>query len=565
MASPVALARPTALPFPRAFPPAGRQYYGGARADDAPSGAALDEAEVIELAARLLLARSEAERDHLLAATLTHAAHRAGSVLTASLGRTLGGALKPVAARALDRAGPNDPAFGWELEGLATDDRAFAAAQRFVRLAGEAARHAAAAGATEGEVAAPPRRKALSALAAAAEVHAPGLLPGLTGRPAQSGTWVRRGRVIELHGASRVPAPRLTVSRHRPQPVPIAPFEYDPEMEYFLGGLVRSVGRAVGSAAKFVGRTVTSAAHAVGDLSSSVADTLGKVPFIGAGLKGLYGFTYGALIQSVDSAVSGVRLDKVLSRHLESQIKNVKEVAPYVQTVIAFVPGIGPGVSGAISAGLSLAQGRPIDEALVDAAAGALPGGALAKSMAKMAFAAASGKPLSDIAIAALPLAPAAKDGLKAGLRVATDVAQGKPVDKALLSEANRQIERLPAAYRKAAQIGVALGQGKKLQDIAVQQLPNMIGVGGPLAKAGQKIAMSSPILRQARGLVAKGQHGFDVAQGLMAHAAVPHQLSRARSAFKGEALKGFDRAVALRVGRIAPPRGRPPALARMR
>jgi outer membrane protein OmpA-like peptidoglycan-associated protein len=311
------------------------------------------------------------------------------------------------------------------------------------------------------------------------------------------------------------------------------------------------------NAAKTVGRAVESASHAVADLSSSVADTLGKVPLIGPGLKGLYGYTYGAAIASADNVVSGVRLDKVASRHFESQVQNVKQIAPYVQTIISLVPGIGPGISGAISAGLTLAQGRPIDEALVDAAAGALPGGAMARSMAKAAFAAASGKPLSEIAVSALDMPPAAQEALKAGVRVASDLAQGKRVDKSVLDEANRQIDRLPPELRTAAQVGVALGQGKNLQDIAARQLPRLIAVGGPLAAAGQKIASQSPIVRQARGLVAKGQHGFDVAQGLMAHSAVPlHQLQRARNAFTGEALKGFDTAVALHMGRVlSPPR----------
>ena len=314
--------------------------------------------------------------------------------------------------------------------------------------------------------------------------------------------------------------------------------------------------RFIRNAVKSAGRAVESASHAVADVSSSVADTLGKVPLVGPGLKGLYGYTYGALIQSADNVVSGVRVDKVLSRHFESQVQNIKEVAPYVQTVISVVPGIGPGISGAISAGLTLAQGRPIDEALVAAVVGAVPGGALAKSVAKMGFAVASGKPLSDIAVSALPIPPAARDALKAGLRVASDVAQGKRVDRSLLAEANRQIDKLPPAFRQAAQVGVALGQGKKLQDIAISQLPRLIAVGGPLAVAGQTIASRSPIVQQARALVPKGQHGFDVAQGLMAHSAVPfHQLQRARNAFKGEALKGFDAAVALHMGRVLSPR----------
>jgi peptidoglycan hydrolase-like protein with peptidoglycan-binding domain len=337
---------------------------------------------------------------------------------------------------------------------------------------------------------------------------------------------------------------------------------FAPASEQFLGGLIRSVGNFVSNTVKTVTRTARSAAHAIADVSSSVADTLGKVPILGSGLKGLYGYTYGALIQAADNVVSGVRLDKVASRYLESQVQNVREVAPYVQAVISLVPGIGPGVSGAISAGLSLAQGRSIDQALVDAAVGALPGGALVQSAAKMTYAAASGKPISDIAVAALPLSPAAKEGLKAGLRVASDLAQGKRVDKTLLAEANRQVERLPPQFRTAAQVGIALGQGKRLQDVAATQLPRLIAVGGPLAAAGQKIASQSPVVQRARRLLAReGQHGFDVAQGLMAHSgASVHQVERARAALRGEALKGFERAVALHGGyalpkaRVVPP-----------
>jgi hypothetical protein len=41
-----------------------------------------------------------------------------------------------------------------------------------------------------------------------------------------------------------------------------------------------------------------------------------------------------------------------------------------------------------------------------------------------------------------------------------------------------------------------------------------------------------------------------------MAHSAVPqHQLERARKAFRGDALKGFDTAVALHMGRVLSPR----------
>ena len=310
------------------------------------------------------------------------------------------------------------------------------------------------------------------------------------------------------------------------------------------------------NAAKSVGRAVESASHAVADVSSSVADTLGKVPLVGPGLKGLYGYTYGALIQSADNVVSGVRVDKVLSRHFESQVQNIKEVAPYVQTVISVVPGIGPGISGAISAGLTLAQGRPIDEALVAAVVGAVPGGALAKSVAKMGFAVASGKPLSDIAVSALPIPPAARDALKAGLRVASDVAQGKRVDRSLLAEANRQIDKLPPAFRQGRPGWCCARSGQEASGHRDQSIAEADRSGWSSRRRGADDCFASPIVQQARALVPKGQHGFDVAQGLMAHSAVPfHQLQRARNAFKGEALKGFDAAVALHMGRVLSPR----------
>ena len=186
-------------------------------------GGALTEAEVAEIAGRLVRAGTEAERDHLLAISLTHAARRAGGGLTVPLGTTLGRTLKGL--REHEAGNPRD----------------FAAARRLVRLAAEAAREAVM------HRAATARDTAVKALATAASVHAPRLLPTLvTHRAATAGHWIRTGDgqiVVRL-----APAPSRELESES--------FEYDPEMDYFLGGLIHSVGRAVGSAAKFVGRTV---------------------------------------------------------------------------------------------------------------------------------------------------------------------------------------------------------------------------------------------------------------------------------------------------------------------
>jgi hypothetical protein len=510
--------------------------------------AVFSETEEMELAEQLLEIADERELDRFVGTLLSRAlgeAHRL--VPLQSLRRILRQAAKaalPAISRSASSIGT--PAangvpggrvaamagnlLGLELEGVGGEEQQFELARHFVRFAGNSARNF---------------------------PHFHASAPAETAAQRAVGVAVLQ----ELYESARLEGGDLLDFEY---PLLLAE---DEELDYFLGNLLSKAGKAIGGFAKAVIRNpikavrdaATDVVRGVADVSSSVADTLGKIPIIGAGLKGLYGFTYGTLIQSAADVASGVRLDKVVSRNFERQLQNVKDVAPYVQTIISFVPGVGPGISGAISAGLSLAQGKPLDQVMVDAALGALPGGPLVKSMAQMAVAAASGKPLSDIAISALPISPGAKEGLKAGLRVAADVAQGKRVDKSLLAEANRQIDNLPPQFRKAAQIGVAIGQGKKLQDIAMQQLPSLVGVGGPLARAGQKIALLSPIFRQARSLLAKGQHGFDIAQGLLARSTVPsHEFNKVRNALKGPDLKGFDTAVALHKRGSLSPRGLP-------
>ena len=86
---------------------------------------------------------------------------------------------------------------------MSPEDQEFEVAQRFVRLAGDAAQMVA-----QAPPQAPPAQAARSALAAAARIHAPGLLkpssPGMAGaevrRRRTTGRWVRRGNRIVLLG-----------------------------------------------------------------------------------------------------------------------------------------------------------------------------------------------------------------------------------------------------------------------------------------------------------------------------------------------------------------------------
>ena len=365
----------------------------------ADTGEALNDAEVMELASRLLNTRSEAERDHLLGATLTLAAERTGGALPAPVGRALGGLLKSVAAQALVGPQPGR-ALGLELEGLDRHEREFETMLRFVRLAGEAARHAA----EEGLIA-PPRSTARAALAAAADAYAPALLSALEPQPGRSRESVRRNGVIAAHAAP----PGVIALR-------VEPFDYDPEMEFFLGGLVKSVGRAAGKAAKAIGKV----------------PILGDVARAGIGAVRLGLGPAAIAIDAGSRLARGQSLGKALKGAVGGQIDAVRSQLRLAEMVAPFVPGIGTGVAAALGAANALAAGRPITEAVLAAARSALPGGAVAQ----------------------------------AAFDTALNLAKGKNIGQAVLAAARDRLPGGPAA-RAAFDGAVALAQGKRLQDAA--------------------------------------------------------------------------------------------------
>jgi hypothetical protein len=157
-------------------------------------------------------------------------------------------------------------------------------------------------------------------------------------------------------------------------------------MEYFLGGLVKSVGRAVGKAAKTVGRIpivrdVGRAASRVGRVVESAAKTVGRIPVLGdiarAGL-GAARLSLGPAALAIDTAqrvARGENLGKALRGAVSSHVDAVRDQLKLAEMVAPFIPGIGTGVAAALGAANALASGRPITEALISAARSALPGG----------------------------------------------------------------------------------------------------------------------------------------------------------------------------------------------
>ena len=237
------------------------------------------------------------------------------------------------------------------------------------------------------------------------------------------------------------------LSRRRAGPPSIAlameSFEYDPEVEYFLGGLIKSVGRVVEKTAKAVGRIpvvrdVGRAAANVGRFVEKTAQTVGRIPVVGdiarAGLSAAR-LSLGPAAIAIDAAqrvARGEDLGKALRGSVSSHVDAVRDQLKLAEMVAPFIPGVGTGVAAALGAANALASGRPISEAVIAAARGALPGGAIAQ----------------------------------AAFDTALNLARGKNIGEALLETARNRLPGGPAA-RAAFDGALALAQGKKLQDAA--------------------------------------------------------------------------------------------------
>jgi hypothetical protein len=182
-----------------------------------------NEAEEMEMAAELLSISNEDELDHFLGSLFKKVAGGIGKIAKNPIFQPLGGILKGIAKKALPLAGgalgsmipiPGvgtalgaaagnavGNMFGLELEGMSAEDQEFEVARRFVRLAGDAAEVA-----LNAPPSVPPQQVAQTAVASAAQKHAPGLVNaspqgGAQPRPLKhTGRWIRRGRSIIILG-----------------------------------------------------------------------------------------------------------------------------------------------------------------------------------------------------------------------------------------------------------------------------------------------------------------------------------------------------------------------------
>ena len=323
--------------------------------------------------------------------------------------------------------------------------------------------------------------------------------------------------------------------------------------DHWLSNAARSTGRLAGSAYKNVGKFS-------GQLEKSVM----KIPIIGPGLHGALLILESDLTAPLNIAVGiaqGKRVDRVLAGVAKKQLQGIHEIAPYVQSVISFVPGIGPGISGAIGAGLALAEGKRWDEVALAAAKGAVPGGPIAAMAFEMGKGAVEHKPISEIIAHAagtgLDLPPAATTAISTALDGVQKMLKGERIDHAFVDAAVDNLKSLPGippavqtAINSGLGVGMALGHAASMQKHKAKLITNNID---KLALEGQKFVDQDPTSTAAQALVqdGDGRKGFAVGVYVTAHESGESDLKAARDALSPAGKLGFDSALALHVGRV--------------
>lgn len=266
--------------------------------------------------------------------------------------------------------------------------------------------------------------------------------------------------------------------------------------DYSVGGLFSSIAHVASSAVHAVTHNaITKAASKVASTAANYAEhAVAKIPVVGPLAKSVASLVTMPL-NVAEQLAAGGRIDRVAMNSLKSSLAAVKQVAPYAQLVLSAVPGVGTGLSGAIGAGLALASGQSITDAITAGIRGALPGGPLAAAAFDVAHAAMQGKPIDQIALNALPISPQAKQALTTGIAVAKDLAAGKKVSQTVVDAATKA---LPPDLQKAVQIGAAVAHAKNLQG-AVGSLTHAAALtataqaGAVAAKAIQALRPGAP------------------------------------------------------------------------
>jgi hypothetical protein len=331
------------------------------------------------------------------------------------------------------------------------------------------------------------------------------------------------------------------------------------------------IGKFLSNAVKTVGKPFAVVGEGLQDVDGAVSGLIKKIPVLGKPLAAAFdlGFTvsFGPAM-AVGQIADGKRIDKAVLGQFKQELQDVKEVAPYVEMVMSFIPGIGTGISAMLAAGVALASGQPISVAIDDSMVAAVPGGAIAKAAYNVAKGginlALSGKKvtwqaLADIGVQGISdlasLPPVAKDAMLGTIDTAGQLIKGAKIDIAVGDGlADTSSAYIGKAGANALKVGVAVTHAKFLQGAQSSQITSPT-LKNKMMAMGQVKLQSDPVVAASRSNVAPASlNGFDIGVGFSSYGADANQLVTFRDSLNADEQQGFDHAMSLNIGRVANP-----------
>src|ERR1700677_384599 len=119
-----------------------------------------------------------------------------------------------------------------------------------------------------------------------------------------------------------------------------------PNVSAFINNVASAAGHAVGVLPK--NERITGVDwKGIDNVTNSIGRLVQKVPVVGPLFHGLLGIAAEPFAIGED-ILKGDRIDHVVVNEFRRRIGSIREIAPYAQTVIAFVPAVGPLAPSAI-------------------------------------------------------------------------------------------------------------------------------------------------------------------------------------------------------------------------
>lgn len=275
-------------------------------------------------------------------------------------------------------------------------------------------------------------------------------------------------------------------------------FEYpivlasEEELDQFLGDVISSVGKAVGSVTKAIDKVVpiSKIAKGVGDVVSAV-DKVVPVSLLVPG---------GVLMRFAGDTVSrvarGENVLQAVGRAAGGVVGDVRKGLQLASMVAPFIPGIGTGVAAALGAASALANGEPITDAIIAAARTAIPGGAIAQTAFDMASNLAKGQNIGEAMLntvrSKIPDNPIARAAFDTGLALV----KGQSLQQAVLSSAGKLLPKSPFAETALSFVNKAMS-GQNIQTAALSHVGNLayqkLQRTGALKVPGLATALKTP------------------------------------------------------------------------